>query len=60
MRVSLFFRHLYFERFCDSFLLTIRRRGIQLTDEIEFEKASVEVDEAKAEEAMKEYTDASK
>ncbi|KAE9975316.1 hypothetical protein BLS_002686 [Venturia inaequalis] len=35
-------------------------RGIQLTDEIEFEKASVEVDEAKAEEAMKEYTDASK
>lgn len=31
-----------------------------MTDEIEFEKASVEVDEAKAEEAMKEYTDASK
>lgn len=31
-----------------------------MTDEIEFEKASVEVDETKAEEAMKEYTSASK
>lgn len=36
------------------------RRGIQLTDEIEFEKASAEVDEGDAEEAMKEYSDASK
>lgn len=40
--------------------LTFPGRGIQLTDEIEFEKACVEVDEAKAEEAMKEYTDVSK
>ena len=41
-------------------MLTIYRRGIQLTDEIEFEKASAEVDEGKAEEAMKEYGNASK
>jgi hypothetical protein len=41
-------------------VLTIYRRGIQLTDEIEFEKASAEVDQGKAEEAMREYGDASK
>jgi hypothetical protein len=41
-------------------VLILCRRGIQLTDEIEFEKASAEVDEEKAEEAMKEYRDASK
>jgi hypothetical protein len=41
-------------------VLMVCRRGLQLTDEIEFEKASEEVDEENAEEAMKEYSDASK
>jgi len=36
------------------------RKGIQLTDEVEFEKSSQELDEEKAVEAMKEYANASK
>jgi hypothetical protein len=49
-----------FDSFDIGGVLILCRRGIQLTDEIEFEKASAEVDEEKAEEAMKEYRDASK